>query len=572
MRTVFLAFICICLSRMVRSVSAISTRATSPTDDVVPAPKRGKKTELPVVASVDIHVPSYTSYRVITDPVSGLPLTAMLNQTNLALNNNKFFFIQGLKRLDGKGFACFRRWGRVGYDGNIEVKPADSLEETTKLFTEKFEAKTLNQWNSTVFNKFKSHSGKYTLLPLESLSHTVTDADGKKAAVQIVKVQYEATKLESQIFDLIKLISSREMFESELKIAGLDLTRMPLGQISRKMISDGYTILKQIEKQLMRPGGARREELAELSGRFYTVIPHNFGFNKAVSFIINTLEKLREKLDVLETLSGISDSVKMEDNTPTVEEKVKLRPNPVDEQYKYLSHKLELLKPDSKEYKLIAKYKENTHGETHGIVTKILNIYKISSGGKPKKSSSKKRPDGTKMLLWHGSRLTNWMSILAHGLKIAPPEAPHTGYMFGKGVYTADCFSKSANYCFVSDRSRGSQRTGLVTLCEVDLGKSNELLEADYDAEDKLKSTGCHSTKGVGEWFPEPSGFETFEDLTVPCGKLISREPAKPKPVAGRSSHRIASQSTNGLLYNEYIVYDTKRVKMRYLVELEFGR
>ena len=33
------------------------------------------------------------------------------------------------------------------------------------------------------------------------------------------------------------------------------------------------------------------------------------------------------------------------------------------------------------------------------------------------------------MLLWHGSRLTNWCGILSQGLRIAPPEAPVTGYM-----------------------------------------------------------------------------------------------------------------------------------------------
>ena len=33
------------------------------------------------------------------------------------------------------------------------------------------------------------------------------------------------------------------------------------------------------------------------------------------------------------------------------------------------------------------------------------------------------------------------------GLRIAPPEAPVTGYMFGKGIYFADMVSKSANYC-----------------------------------------------------------------------------------------------------------------------------
>ena len=37
--------------------------------------------------------------------------------------------------------------------------------------------------------------------------------------------------------------------------------------------------------------------------------------------------------------------------------------------------------------------------------------------------------------------------ITFQGLRIAPPEAPVTGYMFGKGIYFADMVSKSANYC-----------------------------------------------------------------------------------------------------------------------------
>ena len=43
-------------------------------------------------------------------------------------------------------------------------------------------------------------------------------------------------------------------------------------------------------------------------------------------------------------------------------------------------------------------------------------------------------------LLWHGSRMTNYAGILSSGLRIAPPEAPVTGYMFGKGIYLADTF------------------------------------------------------------------------------------------------------------------------------------
>ena len=46
-------------------------------------------------------------------------------------------------------------------------------------------------------------------------------------------------------------------------------------------------------------------------------------------------------------------------------------------------------------------------------------------------------------LLFHGSMMFNFIGILSQGLKIAPPEAPATGYMFGKGVYFADMFDKS---------------------------------------------------------------------------------------------------------------------------------
>lgn len=38
-------------------------------------------------------------------------------------------------------------------------------------------------------------------------------------------------------------------------------------------------------------------------------------------------------------------------------------------------------------------------------------------------------------LLWHGSRCTNFGGILSQGLRIAPPEAPVSGYAFGKGLY-----------------------------------------------------------------------------------------------------------------------------------------
>jgi len=69
-------------------------------------------------------------------------------------------------------------------------------------------------------------------------------------------------------------------------------------------------------------------------------------------------------------------------------------------------------------------------------------------------------------LLWHGSRLSNYVGILSEGLRVAPPEAPSSGYMFGKGLYFADVCSKSAQYCHPTIENP----EGILLLCEVALG------------------------------------------------------------------------------------------------------
>ncbi|XP_048503213.2 poly [ADP-ribose] polymerase 1-like [Beta vulgaris subsp. vulgaris] len=99
------------------------------------------------------------------------------------------------------------------------------------------------------------------------------------------------------------------------------------------------------------------------------------------------------------------------------------------------------------------------------------------------------------MLLWHGSRLTNFVGILSQGLRIAPPEAPATGYMFGKGVYFADLVSKSAQYCYTDRKNH----VGLMLLSEVALGQVHELKKAQYM---EKPPRGKHSTKGLGKKVP----------------------------------------------------------------------
>jgi len=96
----------------------------------------------------------------------------------------------------------------------------------------------------------------------------------------------------------------------------------------------------------------------------------------------------------------------------------------------------------------------------------IEDVFKVQRNGEDKRYKPFSKL-GNKKLLWHGSRLTNMAGIMSQGLKIAPPEAPVTGYMFGKGIYFADMVSKSANYCYTSP----ANSRGFLLLCEVALGK-----------------------------------------------------------------------------------------------------
>ena len=78
-------------------------------------------------------------------------------------------------------------------------------------------------------------------------------------------------------------------------------------------------------------------------------------------------------------------------------------------------------------------------------------------------------------------------------MKIAPPEAPTHGFMFGKGCYFADMMQKSLQYS-------SGYKSKLLLLCDVALGKSKKLYRAEY-VENLEKE--YQSVKGCGQHGPD---------------------------------------------------------------------
>lgn len=164
-----------------------------------------------------------------------------------------------------------------------------------------------------------------------------------------------------------------------------------------------------------------------------------------------------------------------------------------------------------------------------------------------------KMKDSDRRLLWHGSRSTNYGGILSQGLRIAPPEAPVSGYMFGKGVYFADMSSKSANYCW----SHSSANTGLLLLCDVEVGSPMlELQNGNYNAGEDAKKQGMVATLGKG--YSVPSAWKDAGCIHPDLKGVAMPDVESP----------IASAKGGCLQYNEYIVYDVAQIRQKYLFQV----
>lgn len=56
-----------------------------------------------------------------------------------------------------------------------------------------------------------------------------------------------------------------------------DIKKMPLGKLSKQQIAKGFEALEEIEAAIKK---GEQNKLEELTNKFFTIIPHNFGRNR----------------------------------------------------------------------------------------------------------------------------------------------------------------------------------------------------------------------------------------------------------------------------------------------------
>ncbi|XP_036398928.1 poly [ADP-ribose] polymerase 1-like [Megalops cyprinoides] len=460
---------------------------------------------------------------------NGKILSATLGLVDIAKGTNSYYKLQLLEDDMQKRYWVFRSWGRVGTTiGGNKLEKFDDKNSSLDHFCSLYEDKTGNSWTSSSFTKYPNR-----FYPLE-----IDYGQDEDAVKKLMTSAGSSSKLQKPIQDLIRMIFDIESMKKAMVEFEIDLQKMPLGKLSRRQIQKAYSILS--EAQQVVSANASESYILDLSNRFYTLIPHDFGMKKPP--LLSNLDYVQAKVQMLDNLLDIEVAYSLLHGGVEDDEK-----DPIDINYEKLKTKIEVIEKAAEEAKIIQEYVKNTHAATHSsYALEVEEIFRVVREGEQQRF----RPFQdlhNRQLLWHGSRTTNYAGILSQGLRIAPPEAPVTGYMFGKGVYFADMVSKSANYCHTSQ----ANPVGLLLLAEVALGNMHELKKATHIT--KLPR-GKHSVKGLGRTAPDPSATVIFEGVQVPLGQGVSTE----------------IQDTT-LLYNEYIVYDVAQVNLKYLLKMRFN-
>ncbi|XP_070814565.1 protein mono-ADP-ribosyltransferase PARP3 [Chaetodon trifascialis] len=458
----------------------------------------------------------------------------MLNQTNIGHNNNKFYVIQVIKV--NNSYYSWNRWGRVGEMGQSKLNKFATPENAIKDFEKKFKDKTKNNWSDRL--NFVSHAGKYTLIEVDGEQDAEVQMDSVDGqTVKIIKNVLPCS-LNDATKKLIELIFSNDMFKEAMECMNLDIKKMPLGKLSKMQIAKGFEVLEEIDAALNQKKGAAR--LEELSSKFFTTIPHNFGRNRPPT--INNKEIVGSKKEMLMVLADIELAQTLKSETEKAqEEMIETVPHPLDQDYNSLHCKLSLMDTNKDIFKVIEKYLNATSDDYHK--PKIVNVWEVDRETEGDRFSENNNLENRR-LLWHGTNIAVVAAILKSGLRIMP----HSGGRVGRGIYFASENSKSAGYV------RTSKNTGVMFLSEVALGKEKTITRDDSSLKKAPPGFDCVVARGSVEPDPSKDISITLEGkkVTVPQGKPIEQP-----------------QFSGSSFYNsEYLIYKESQCRLRYLLEL----
>src|SRR4051812_11254083 len=115
---------------------------------------------------------------------------------------------------------------------------------------------------------------------------------------------------------------------------------MPLGKISKNMITSAYKVLTDALAAVKGPQGpTTQSQVIALSNHFYTLVPHDFG--KGTAPLLDNENIIKAKRELLEALTDLEITTTLLKSGTVSEE------DPVDVHYRSLKTEMEVVPHDS---------------------------------------------------------------------------------------------------------------------------------------------------------------------------------------------------------------------------------
>lgn len=489
---------------------------------------------------IDEYVPLKASEIVLCS--NGDPYSCILNQTDIKTNANKFYIMQVLRE-DGlnPSYYTYIRYGRIGEKGILSYKSEGTKEDNISKFESQFKTKTKNNWSDR--GDFVPYKGKYFLSKIsEKISiDTPTIQASPGQALPSKALPAALVPYHDDVVNFLSLISDKTMLRNAMIDMEIDIEKMPLGKINVDHLHKARDLVLDLQK---RKSTMSEGDIQDISSLYYTYVPYSCGRSKPP--VISSADQISKCLQRLEDLENISINVRAVEGP-------EVTGNPLVDLYSSLKTEITPLDPGSKVYGYIRDYIKNTHGGTHRFKLELFKIFEIHRPEGRSRFNATFGKTQNRELLIHGSRMCNWVSILKNGLLLDPSKigAVITGKMFGYGIYWANSFSKSAQYC---GHSGGRNREIICfTLAEVALGNEYQLKSSESSMTGaKLKKYGDYqSVHGMGKHIP--SKYVEHDGMKIPVGKLERRG------------------DDCCLQYDEKIVYHPDQFDLRYIVLAEMN-
>lgn len=414
---------------------------------------------------------------------------AVLQVTDIKNNNNKYYAVE-LHSAKNK-FRVYTHYGRTDdldtnpNAGVRECRYCDSLPEAERLYTKIYSEKTSPRKGYKEVNLASSKIGSKKTIGQSS--GTIDDktlkklADNDKSPVKkpIITLHQDVQDIVSYLYqEATNALTST--INATITANGIET---PLGVLTIGQIEKGQAVLDQLVEAFEKKK-KNREELTELSGEFYTNIPHRFGRTRAAAelAVLDTAEKLNEKQDTLQLMRDMLN----------VNGKTNVLVNPeIEQKYKALNCTIEPV--SAGQFKEMKEYVEKSVIKSYSKV-KVKQIWKLH---RPDEHKIFDKSIGNHKLLFHGSAAKNWVGILSRGLLLPKVvvtlgvKRTDAGWL-GSGIYFGDAACTSMYYAHP-----GRRGTRFMTIANVALGKMKDYRKITYGLSappDGFDS--CHGVRG----------------------------------------------------------------------------